>query len=250
MCNSIPCTLCGFKMNIQLVSENQIDFLLSGMILESEVDKFDFNQPDGSSWDSPDPYSLDESSIQNIEDKSSLKLPSLRSSVARVDRGSEKMSDRGSERSNVSTALNVSQSSQNQNASSTNLTGNNSNKSTTMEDVTITNLDYVPGFKVKKYYGRISHHLIKENKESNEPQREIGGSKLGYLANIFLRESLSVARAHALAMGGNAIIGFQIDHCLLISPISKTGYCLISFSGDVVAITKPKMPVDQNNYLT
>lgn len=106
------------------------------------------------------------------------------------------------------------------------------------DQIIVTNLEYIPGHRIKRYVGRISHHFIreaKENKENKESSQLSGKNKLGNLSCVFLREAISIARAHVIGMGGDALIGFSIDSFVLVA---RSGYCLISFSGDAVLIRK------------
>ena len=114
------------------------------------------------------------------------------------------------------------------------------------DDVIVTNLDYIPGAKINRFLGRVSHHLIREEKDSKAQAEGAGTSgsynRLGNLASVFLREAISVARAHTTAIGGEALIGFSIDSFSLVAVQGHTGYCLISFSGDAVSLRRPKVP--------
>lgn len=109
----------------------------------------------------------------------------------------------------------------------------------TKEPIIVTNLDHIPGYTIKRYLGCVSHHLVREIKEKDSTSAK---NKLAYLASVFLREAISIARAHVISVGGEALIGFSVDN---FSIITRSGYCLISFSGDAVTIQKKKLQIER-----
>lgn len=105
------------------------------------------------------------------------------------------------------------------------------------EPVLVTNLESFPGYLIKRYVGCVSHHFIREIKENKDSTQLPGKNRLAYLTCVFLREAITIARAHVISMGGDGLIGFTVDH---FSLITRSGYCLISFSGDAVQVQKRK----------
>ncbi|KAJ3037922.1 hypothetical protein HDV00_001200 [Rhizophlyctis rosea] len=98
--------------------------------------------------------------------------------------------------------------------------------------VEITPLHYIPFGKVERYAGRLSLHFVKE--AAMQYETGAGGNGMGGFAHGFLVEMQSVCRAHAVALGGNAIIGFMVDSIILNEGIKNQGYGLVSVSGDIV----------------
>lgn len=225
LCNSMPCTLCGLQFQVCLPGgENEIDFLVTGTALQyQEVASSPILQTANGDMDSSMIFPLEHS--EGID---------LKSSTASCATESEQPSKSEPERRFLRSpqrSLNLS------------LEGLPPfpplSGGPVRDTVMITNLEYIPGYKIKKYIGRISHHLIREPKQ--ETSMNIPGkSKLGNLASLFLREAISVARSHVIGMGGDALIGFQVDSFDLIGDTGSTGYCLISFSGDAVLIRKKR----------
>jgi uncharacterized protein YbjQ (UPF0145 family) len=48
-----------------------------------------------------------------------------------------------------------------------------------------------------------------------------------------MHELTAVVRAHTLALGGNAVVGYTVDQSVFYETINH-GYALVSISGDVV----------------
>lgn len=65
--------------------------------------------------------------------------------------------------------------------------------------------------------------------------KEHGGLS-GFMHN-FISEVLAIARANVLSLGGNALVSFKMNQCILIdNPNRNQGQCLIKVSGDAVKI--------------
>lgn len=92
-------------------------------------------------------------------------------------------------------------------------------------------MGYVPGARVEKYMGNLNFFFIRESTSI----RETGGV-CGFV-HSFITEVLAVVRAHATALGGNAILAFSMTEMFLDESIHKNqGQCLISVGGDVVSL--------------
>ncbi|KAJ3049633.1 hypothetical protein HK097_009383, partial [Rhizophlyctis rosea] len=100
--------------------------------------------------------------------------------------------------------------------------------------VEITPLYYIPGGKVEKFLGRLSLHFVKEAAMTYEMGAGLNG--MGGFSHTFLVEMQGVCRAHAVALGGNAIIGFTVDQIVVNEGMKNQGYGLISVSGDVMKV--------------
>jgi len=75
--------------------------------------------------------------------------------------------------------------------------------------VLITPLSALPGHHTVSYCGRIELHLIRENTTI----RETGGASM--FAGRALEEAAAMARAHTIAMGGNAVVGFKVKNFVM-----------------------------------
>lgn len=203
LCTSLPCVLCGLQFLISLPNEGEIDFLVTGMALETTEETFTESElPLNISLPSQDDLQfsiegLPEEPLASSKPNSSTRMAvplSMKVSTERLSSGDT-------------------------------------------DNIIVTSLDYIPGAKVKRFLGRVCHHLIREEKENRFDAKDIinsnGNTKLGNLASVFLREAINIARAHTISIGGEALIGFTIDSFSLV-----TGYCLISFSGDAVTLRR------------
>ncbi|KAJ3271764.1 hypothetical protein HDV01_006372 [Terramyces sp. JEL0728] len=95
-------------------------------------------------------------------------------------------------------------------------------------------LSYVPNTTFLRLLGRISFHFIKETNLTYDPY--MGSSGMGGFTHVFMKEITAVIKSYVLCLGGNAVIGFNIDQSLFTESIKNQGYALISVSGDVVEV--------------
>ncbi|TPX55578.1 hypothetical protein PhCBS80983_g05201 [Powellomyces hirtus] len=97
----------------------------------------------------------------------------------------------------------------------------------------ITPLWYIPSRPTHTHLGRISHHFVKESTMTfDTPQGGMGG-----FTHMFLYEIYAVLRAHARALGGNALVGLCVDLCVVEESLKGgTAYSLVSVGGDVVVV--------------
>jgi len=53
----------------------------------------------------------------------------------------------------------------------------------------------------------------------------------------FLSEVLAMVRANVLSLGGNALVSFRLNECILLdNPHRNQAQCLINVSGDAVRV--------------
>lgn len=209
----MPCVLCGLQFLISLPNEGEIDFLVTGMALETTEDTFTESElPLSISMASQDDLQF---SIEGLPEEP-LSPSSKPGSIGRIP-----------------ATLSMK-------TSCERVSGGDS------DNIVVTCLPYIPGAKVKRYLGRVCHHLIREEKEHRFDTKDLthanGNAKLGNLASVFLREAINIARAHTISIGGEALIGFTIDSFSLVTAQAHTGYCLISFSGDAVTLRRNSKP--------
>ncbi|XP_071444840.1 uncharacterized protein [Hetaerina americana] len=95
--------------------------------------------------------------------------------------------------------------------------------------IEVTPLSYIPGGHIQQYLGNLNFFFIRES----TCIRESGG--LSGFVHSFMTEVLCIVRAHARALGGNALVAFSIVECVLLhNPHKNQGQSLINVSGDVV----------------
>lgn len=112
------------------------------------------------------------------------------------------------------------------------MTTNTSASSTSFEPpVLITPLHCTPNTVVKNYLGNVNLFFIRESTDL----KEVGGVPL--FIQQFIAEVHAIISAHVLALGGNAILSFNINEILLIDSAQKNeAQCLINVSGDAAEI--------------
>jgi uncharacterized protein YbjQ (UPF0145 family) len=100
--------------------------------------------------------------------------------------------------------------------------------------VEITPLSYVPQATIQNFLGRISLHFVKEATVIFE----VGTGKegMGGFTHAFLTEMYAITRAHAVALGGNAVLAFSLDQVTVVESIRNQAYALVSLSADVVLV--------------
>jgi hypothetical protein len=97
--------------------------------------------------------------------------------------------------------------------------------------VEVTTLSYLPNARIVSYLGHINLFLIRESTQIKE-----NGGLNGFM-HCFISEMLALSRAHVLCLGGNAIVSFRMNECVLEdNPHKNQGQCLINIVGDAVKI--------------
>ncbi|EUD69798.1 hypothetical protein YYG_05019 [Plasmodium vinckei petteri] len=92
--------------------------------------------------------------------------------------------------------------------------------------IIITPLNILPNVIIKKYFGVISLHIVKEN---------INLKKFDFFYQSLISDILYIAKSHIKAIGANLISSFKITNIFLREEKSH-GYALISICGDVAKI--------------
>ena len=99
--------------------------------------------------------------------------------------------------------------------------------------VEITNLSFVPNTLVESYLGHINLFLIRESTQIKE-----NGGLSGFM-HCFISEVLALTRAHVKSLGGNALVSFKMNECVLLdNPHRNQGQCLINIAGDALKVVK------------
>lgn len=97
--------------------------------------------------------------------------------------------------------------------------------------VEVTSLSYLPNAHIDSYQGLVNIFLIRESTQI----KEYGG--LSGFMHCFIGEVLALCRAHVLSLGGNALLSFRLNECVLLdNPHKNQGQCLINISGDAVKV--------------
>lgn len=97
--------------------------------------------------------------------------------------------------------------------------------------VEVTSMSYLPNTQIECYLGNINLFLIRES----HTVRENGG--LNVFMQAFVAEAQAILRAHVLAIGGNALVSYQLNEIVLLdNPHKHQGQCLLNISGDAVRV--------------
>ncbi|XKL61989.1 hypothetical protein PGB90_001822 [Kerria lacca] len=97
-------------------------------------------------------------------------------------------------------------------------------------EIHITSLSYIPGANINFYLGNLNFVFIRE---STLVKEQPGGAN--NFVNNFLSDVTAVVKSHAAGIGGNAIVNFFLNECLLTTHSHKNqGQCLTHVGGDVV----------------
>ncbi|KAJ1560757.1 hypothetical protein HK096_007337 [Nowakowskiella sp. JEL0078] len=98
--------------------------------------------------------------------------------------------------------------------------------------VEISSLGSIPNTHITRVIGRIALHFVKEAAVESAAGDDAG---LAGFAHGLVLELYAVVRAHAAALGGNAVVGFSVDECWVEeSGKAAMGYAVMCVSGDVV----------------
>lgn len=99
--------------------------------------------------------------------------------------------------------------------------------------VLMSGLDYVPGFRVVRYLGRLSQHFIRED------TGVITAKQLGAFYQASEHEVLSMVQSLVVLQGGNALLQYSIVfHEIEDSEGSGNVSALMTVAGDVVQVTE------------
>ena len=100
------------------------------------------------------------------------------------------------------------------------------------DDIIITPLPEPADCTVKRYYGPLQLHFVKDSLTSrNELSSDVS-------VNIFIDEIKAIVRAHVAALGGNALISYRMNLQEPTRKVASRGhsFTLVSITGDVVAL--------------
>ncbi|KAJ3129278.1 hypothetical protein HK098_001976 [Nowakowskiella sp. JEL0407] len=101
--------------------------------------------------------------------------------------------------------------------------------------VEISSLGYIPDTKVVQILGRVALHFVKESAVIDIG--DVGLAGMAGFTHTLIQELYAVVRAHACALGGNAVVGFRIEECRVEEAAKAAmGYAVVSVAGDVVLI--------------
>lgn len=113
---------------------------------------------------------------------------------------------------------------------------------TTPFGVQLTPLSWIPRSKVTNYIGHLNFFIIRES----TTVREEGGSSC--FVHSFLTEVLAICRAQVKNLGGNALVSFKLEECVIQNNFHKNqSQCLVNVYGDVVNV---KYESDSSSHLS
>ena len=96
-------------------------------------------------------------------------------------------------------------------------------------------MSFIPGYVVSNYLGNMNLFVIRETSSV----REFGG--IAGFMHKFVAEVLALMRAHVAALGGNALLAFNLNQCVLLdNPNRNQAQCLINIAGDAVRVEPEK----------
>eukprot|EP01104_Vermistella_antarctica_P020357 TRINITY_DN8686_c0_g1_i1.p1 TRINITY_DN8686_c0_g1~~TRINITY_DN8686_c0_g1_i1.p1 ORF type:complete len:1439 (+),score=292.11 TRINITY_DN8686_c0_g1_i1:344-4660(+) len=96
--------------------------------------------------------------------------------------------------------------------------------------VLITTASSIPSVSVERYLSHVCVHFVKERTGGKDISK-------GSATHTFLKEAMSILRAHVLALGGNALFHYRVDRLLSFDTHRSEAYLLISLSGDAVVLS-------------
>ncbi|XP_064634238.1 C2 domain-containing protein 5-like isoform X11 [Lineus longissimus] len=100
-----------------------------------------------------------------------------------------------------------------------------------IDSIELTPLAYVPGAKILHYYGNLNFFFIRESTSI----RESGG--LSGFIHRFIAEVMAIVRAHVRSLGGNALVSYTMNECILMdNPHKNQAQCLVNVCGDAVSL--------------
>jgi uncharacterized protein YbjQ (UPF0145 family) len=100
--------------------------------------------------------------------------------------------------------------------------------------IEITTSSFIPQATIKAFLGRISLHFVKETTVTYDSGT--GKDGMGGVTHGFLVEMYAITRSHAAALGGNAVVSFNLDQVTIQESIRNQAYMLVSLSADVVSV--------------
>ncbi|XP_034032482.1 C2 domain-containing protein 5 isoform X3 [Thalassophryne amazonica] len=168
-----------------------------------------------------------ESANVSTRDRCSTWLELLRLKAHTIRRGSVKTSRRT--QSLAHSVSSLEHSSPLPEGRSRSLRSNRSFGGSSVPVVKMTPLSFLPGTRIIKYLGIINMFFIRETSSL----REEGGVS-GFL-HTFIAEVFAMVRAHVAALGGNAVVSYNMKECVFMeNPNKNQAQCLINVSGDAV----------------
>ncbi|KAK3753879.1 hypothetical protein RRG08_006266 [Elysia crispata] len=100
-----------------------------------------------------------------------------------------------------------------------------------LKGIELTPLNKIYNGRIDRYLGYYNFFFIRESTGVRE-----GGGIGGFLQS-FILEVKAIVRAHVVALGGNALVAYNMSQSVLDdNPHKNQGQCLINVSGDVVIV--------------
>ncbi|KAM4573226.1 C2 domain-containing protein 5 isoform 7-T7 [Odontesthes bonariensis] len=249
----IPCCLCHLNFTVAVPEEELIQVAVTAVAMTFDKDQTQEKLAEklipkgGSDTDEQLQFPMElcaDSSTINSQPSSKIsgvpESTNISSRAASVDYGS--FADRCStwlellrlkahtiRRGSVKTISSLEHSSPLPDGRSRSLRSSRSFGGSTVTVVKMTPLSFLPGTRIIKYLGIINMFFIRETTSL----REEGGVS-GFL-HSFIAEVFAMVRAHVAALGGNAVVSYSMQDCVLMeNPNKNQAQCLINVSGDAV----------------
>ena len=100
----------------------------------------------------------------------------------------------------------------------------------------LTNLAFIPAARVLHHIDRVLVCMIREVLIREEPE----GSMTTWMARLLL-DGQAMCRAQAAAMGGNAVLHYNVHQCVVDNVAGKQRvYSLLILSGDAVFVARDR----------
>ncbi|XP_075325875.1 C2 domain-containing protein 5 isoform X2 [Odontesthes bonariensis] len=239
----IPCCLCHLNFTVAVPEEELIQVAVTAVAMTFDKDQTQEKLAEklipkgGSDTDEQLQFPMElcaDSSTINSQPSSKISGVPESTNISSRDRCSTwlellRLKAHTIRRGSVKTISSLEHSSPLPDGRSRSLRSSRSFGGSTVTVVKMTPLSFLPGTRIIKYLGIINMFFIRETTSL----REEGGVS-GFL-HSFIAEVFAMVRAHVAALGGNAVVSYSMQDCVLMeNPNKNQAQCLINVSGDAV----------------
>ncbi|KAI9103092.1 hypothetical protein DFS34DRAFT_351995 [Phlyctochytrium arcticum] len=238
-----PCVLAGVKYDVQIVKENEVQIVCHGVVMgryaQDELDVTVAGDEEGETGPSRESLTKWEQS-QGAATNTFPNASGRTSAVSLTDEMVFSLEDEEDAANAQNNGGNGTPPHAANAPGSINITATDLPPATPTiapTAVDITPLWYIPPYPATRFLGRVSLHFVKESAQTFDPSSGLTG--MGGFTHAFLVELLGVLRAHAVALGGNAVVGFAVEKMVVEESLKNGAYALVSIGGDVVWVDRP-----------